>query len=740
MKSQLKNTEKRRSFTFKSVLMTMFALVWAMNAQAQDVQWKKHFGASGSDGYSSVTEVSDGVVVVGGSSVFSNGDWADVTGNGGTDAIIIKYDHTGNIVWKSNFGGSSSDGYSSVTAVSDGVVAVGSSSVGSFGNGDWADEPVLSTRGSADAIIVKYDHAGDVIWKKVLSTPSNVDNFNSVTAVSDGLVVVGSSTYVGYGDLAGLTGNGASDAIIIKYDNAGNVMWKKNFGGNSYDEYDFVTAVSDGVVAVGHSYPESFGTGDWENIAGKGGHDAIIVKYDYNGNVIWKKNFGGSSHDWYISVTEVSDGVVAVGYSSAGSFGTGDWENVAGKGGQDAIIVKYDNSGNIVWKKNFGGSNTDEYYSVTAVSDGILAVGRSDAGSFGNGDWENIATKGTMDAVIVKYDNSGNVLWKNSFGAQYSQNIYNSVTVTQNDIVTVGQFTTSYNASTIYYGDWGGIMMHGGSEGIIVKYSNGGNSITYTVTFAGENITISPQNIEHGSTVTAPETPEREGYDFDGWFTDNGTFANEWNFATDIVTQDTTLWAKWNETTGITLSELNISEGILTPAFSPTVYNYTVNVAYSVSSIEITATSTNPEATISGDTGTLPLNVGANPFTISVTEDGKKATQNYTITVTRASETGISETETGKINIYPNPTNGLITICDVRYATCDNQKIEIFDVMGRAVVVAPVETRHATSLQSEIGNRTSEIEMNISHLPAGIYFLRITTDDGVVTRKVVKFY
>ena len=34
MKLQLQNTEKRRSFTFMSVLMTMFALVWAMNAQA----------------------------------------------------------------------------------------------------------------------------------------------------------------------------------------------------------------------------------------------------------------------------------------------------------------------------------------------------------------------------------------------------------------------------------------------------------------------------------------------------------------------------------------------------------------------------------------------------------------------------------------------------------------------------------------------------------------------------------
>ena len=98
------------------------------------------------------------------------------------------------------------------------------------------------------------------------------------------------------------------------------------------------------------------------------------------------------------------------------------------------------------------------------------------------------------------------------------------------------------------------------------------------------------------------------------------------------------------------------------------------------------------------------------------------------------------------VRIYPNPTSGLLTICDVRYATSDNRKseigqseIEIFDVMGRTVVVASVETRHATSLQSEIGqseigNRT----FDLSKVPAGIYFLRITTEDDVVVRKVVK--
>lgn len=67
-----------------------------------------------------------------------------------------------------------------------------------------------------------------------------------------------------------------------------------------------------------------------------------------------------------------------------------------------------------------------------------------------------------------------------------------------------------------------------------------------TITFAGENISIAQQTVEEGNYVTKPADPVRANYIFDGWYTDNITFLNKWDFATNVVTKNITLYAKWN--------------------------------------------------------------------------------------------------------------------------------------------------------------------------------------------------
>ena len=103
------------------------------------------------------------------------------------------------------------------------------------------------------------------------------------------------------------------------------------------------------------------------------------------------------------------------------------------------------------------------------------------------------------------------------------------------------------------------------------------------------------------------------------------------------------------------------------------------------------------------------------------------------VTCTDNNITAINEID-NQIKIYPNPTTGELTICDMRNSlSLEGARggmignITIFDVMGRTV--------GATLTIAPDGTHRLQIGANA---PVGIYFLRITTADGVIVRKVVK--
>ncbi|MCL2167927.1 MAG: T9SS type A sorting domain-containing protein [Lentimicrobiaceae bacterium] len=449
---------------FLKISILCFCIYASSFVLAQEILWKKNFGGTRNDFYSGVTSVSDGIIAVGYSDFgsFENGDWEDIEGKGDVDAIIIKYDQDGNVIWKSNFGGNGIDRYDAVYNVLNGVVAVGYSSYSSFGTGDWEE---FESKGYQDAVMVMYDNDGNIVWKKNFGgKQTGYTRFFSVTALPDGIVAAGYSDGFGEGDWEDMEGNGSDDAIMVKYDYEGNIVWKINFGGNDVDRFFSITEASDGIVAVGISYSGSFESGDWELDTCKGNKDAIMVKYDTDGNVMWKKNFGGISDDIFYSVTAVSDGLVAVGISFPNSFETGDWKEITGKGWEDAMIVKYDNDGEIVWKKNFGGNGRDCFYAVTEVANGLVAVGGADG--FSSGDWANIAGKGNDDAIIVRFDHEGNVIWKNNFGGNDTE-IYYALTAFSDAIVAVGYA----NFNSFNSGDWDDMESKGWEDAVTVKYN-----------------------------------------------------------------------------------------------------------------------------------------------------------------------------------------------------------------------------------------------------------------------------
>jgi len=106
---------------------------------------------------------------------------------------------------------------------------------------------------------------------------------------------------------------------------------EKTLEGNIDGEYVGIKATSDGYIATGHIQ-----------------NDAVIVKYDISGNMVWKKTFAGTKEEVFTGLITSTDGYVVVGVTQSSD---GDLMEL-NKGIFTGLIVKYDLNGNIVWKSS----------------------------------------------------------------------------------------------------------------------------------------------------------------------------------------------------------------------------------------------------------------------------------------------------------------------------------------------------------------------------------------------------
>ena len=68
---------------------------------------------------------------------------------------------------------------------------------------------------------------------------------------------------------------------------------------------------------------------------------------------------------------------------------------------------------------------------------------------------------------------------------------------------------------------------------------------TYTVTFnSNGGSSVDQQTVAYGSTITAPTTPTLANSIFGAWYKES-SLNNVWNFATDTVSSNITLFAEW---------------------------------------------------------------------------------------------------------------------------------------------------------------------------------------------------
>jgi len=79
----------------------------------------------------------------------------------------------------------------------------------------------------------------------------------------------------------------------------------------------------------------------------------------------------------------------------------------------------------------------------------------------------------------------------------------------------------------------------------MVFYSVDPDNDYYVVSYDSNGGTaVESETVEAGAKATEPTPPTKEGFTFDGWYT---SAIEEWDFATDTVESNMTLYAKWSE-------------------------------------------------------------------------------------------------------------------------------------------------------------------------------------------------
>lgn len=307
--------------------------------------WQKTWG--GSDG-----DVCCGLGVDGEGNVYEAGYTQSFSG-GISDAYILKYDTSGNLLWQITWGGSDWD-YAYGFAVDE--------SGQSYITGEtWSFD------GNGEAFLVKFDADGAVLWQKIWGG-SDYDYGYGVAVSGNGNVFV-------TGETASF-GAGLSDVFTVAYDPSGSLLWQKTWGGSNDDRGYAVAADANGQAFVtGETY--SFGSGSTE---------VFILKYDAGGNLLWQKTWGGSSSD-------TGAGIAVDGLGQV--FVTGDTYNY-GAGGRDAILLKYDPSGSLLMEKTWGGTGAENGRSVAVCDDGKLLIGGGSADAIGV--WQDVVGIGDSPA------------------------------------------------------------------------------------------------------------------------------------------------------------------------------------------------------------------------------------------------------------------------------------------------------------------------------------------------------
>lgn len=398
-------------------------------------------------------------------STAQNFEWAKSIGSTGTEqSYAIETDSNGNVYTVGGFSG-----------IVDFDPGLGTT----FAN---------SINGST--FITKFDSSGNFIWVKTLNVSEDtgfgtgnliaIDSVNNIYLTGE---FSGTIDFDPSGNVYNATCIGNKNGFVLKLNSSGDFIWVKTFTGSSSSDISFGKAIAlDPLGNIFIALPFQ-GIIDFDpgiNVfnlnSSSTSHKFCIIKLDNFGNFIWASQI--IEQAGYMSVNSITSdsfgNIIMTGlFNDVVDFDPGpNTYNLSSQYHNEVFISKLDSSGNFIWAKRLGGTfsqGAGPYNSGECVkTDGFNNIYVS--GYFkGNIDFDpgpstyflnQITGNYTTSGFILKLDLSGNFIWarntiiqtagNNKIALDVNNNIYyiNSLSGTQDADPSAGVFNVSSAGGT----------------------------------------------------------------------------------------------------------------------------------------------------------------------------------------------------------------------------------------------------------------------------------------------------
>lgn len=317
-----------------------------------------------------------------------------------------------------------------------------------------------------------------VTWSKTFGGSQDELGGGMVATPDGGLLVVG-TTYSSDHDI--VPAHAGLEILVTKFDGFGNVVWTKTIGGSLDDYGTSIIATRDGnYVVAGYS-----GSSDGDVPANLGMHDFVLFKINGQGEIIWSKNYGFTSHDHAHKIIELSDGGFFIaGYADyAGIQGTpgdgnhGEDHEMRGSAAKHGVGeyfgIRLDSAGNFKWYRYFGGTMNDRVNDIVEANDGgIIMAGYSESDNF-----DITEARGSYDYWVIKLHSDGGLHWKRNYGGTGIDQAFGIAKTKNNSYIVVGRSNSedldvkmpmgNFDAWVIHINDHGDLLWQksfGGSD------------------------------------------------------------------------------------------------------------------------------------------------------------------------------------------------------------------------------------------------------------------------------------